>query len=60
VDRGLLVPLESVSLTERTGFRDAIDGGLENLKSRRRFHSMLDIARAREARVTPLPIGNRR
>jgi hypothetical protein len=58
VDLGHLVPLESVWLTEHTGFADAIEGGRDNLKKPRRFHSMLDIARAREARVTPLPLGN--
>jgi hypothetical protein len=54
---GRLVPLESVWLTEHSGFWDAVDGGKENLKSRNRFHSMLDIARARDESVTPLPIG---
>jgi hypothetical protein len=54
---GRLVPLESVWLTERSGFWDAVDGGKDNLKSRSRFHSMLDIARARDENVTPLPIG---
>lgn len=57
VQLGRLVPLESVWLTETSGFWEAVDGGKENLKSVRRFHSMLDIARAREACVTPLPIG---
>lgn len=59
VQLGNLVLLESVWLTEHSGFWDAVGGGRENLKSRRRFHSMLDIARAREACVTPLPIGER-
>jgi hypothetical protein len=54
---GRLVPLESVWLTEHSGFWDAVDGGKDNLKSRSRFHSMLDIARARDENVTPLPIG---
>jgi hypothetical protein len=54
---GRLVPLESVWLTERSGFWDAVDGGKDNLKSRSRFHSMLDVARARDEDVTPLPIG---
>jgi hypothetical protein len=58
VQIGALVPLESVWLTEHSGFADAIDGGRDNLKSSRRFHSMLDIVRAREAQVTPLPIGD--
>lgn len=54
---GRLVPLESVWLTEHSGFWDAVDGGRDNLKSRSRFHSMLDVARARDEHVTPLPIG---
>jgi hypothetical protein len=54
---GRLVPLESVWLTEHSGFWDAVDGGKDNLKDRNRFHSMLDIARARDENVTPLPIG---
>jgi hypothetical protein len=57
VKLGRLVPLESVWLTEHSGFWDAVDGGKDNLKSRTRFHSMLDIARARDENVTPLPIG---
>jgi hypothetical protein len=58
VESGRLVPLESVWLTERSGFFDAVDGGRDNLKSARRWHSMLDIVRAREEGVTPLPVGN--
>jgi hypothetical protein len=57
VESGALVPLESVWLTEYSGFAEAIRGGVDNLKSKRRFHSMLDILKARELLVTPLPIG---
>jgi hypothetical protein len=59
VKLGNLVPLESVWLTEHSGFWEAVDGGKDNLKKPSRFHSMLDIARAREAGVTPLPFGVR-
>jgi hypothetical protein len=59
VKLGNLVPLESVWLTEHSGFWEAVDGGKDNLKSPKQFHSMLDIARAREAGVTPLPLGLR-
>jgi hypothetical protein len=59
VKLGRLVPIESVWLTEHSGFWAAVDGGRDNLKRRSRFHSMLDIARAREAGVTPLPFGGR-
>jgi len=55
---GHLVPIETVWLTEHSGFWDAVDGGKDNLKSKREFHSMLDIVRARQDRVTPLPIGD--
>lgn len=57
VDSGDLVPLESVLLTSRSGFREAIDAGLEyfSLKRSRSFHSMVDIVSAREV-VTPLPL----
>jgi hypothetical protein len=59
VKLGNLVPLETVWLTEHSGFEEAIEGGRDNLKKASRFHSMLDIARAREAGVTPLPFGGR-
>jgi hypothetical protein len=59
VKLGRLVPIESVWLTEHSGFWPAVDGGRDNLKRASRFHSMLDIARAREAGVTPLPFGGR-
>jgi hypothetical protein len=59
VEIGQLVPLESVWLTENSGFLDAIDGGRDNLKSARRWHSMLDVVRARQEGVTPLPMGGR-
>lgn len=59
VKLGRLVPMESVWLTEHRGFLEAVEGGQDNLKKKSRFHSMLDIARAREAGVTPLPFGGR-
>ncbi len=59
VKLGRLVPIESVWLTEHSGFWAAVEGGKDNLKKQSRFHSMLDIARAREAGVTPLPFGGR-
>lgn len=51
-----LVPLETVRLTENCGFVEAIEAGVEALSSADDFHSMLDIVRARQAGVTPLPI----
>ena len=56
VQDGSLVPLETVWLTSRTGFAESVEGGLENLNSRARFNSLLDVRRARDQGVTPLPI----
>jgi len=56
VNAGKLVPLEAIRLTENCGFWDAIEAGRENLADKRKFHSMVDIALAREKQVTPLPI----
>jgi hypothetical protein len=56
VNDGKLVPLESVRLTENSGFWDAVEAGRENLADKREFHSMVDIALAREKQVTPLPL----
>ena len=43
VRMGNLVPLESVWLTEHSGFEEAVDGGRDDLKKMSHFHSMLDI-----------------
>lgn len=51
-----LVPLESTLLTTRGSFGDAIAQGLDNLRNRSEFHSMLDVITARENRVTPIPM----
>jgi hypothetical protein len=56
---GKLVPLETVSLTARSSFLEALDEGQKNLGNKREFDSMLDIQLARSDerwRVTPLPI----
>jgi hypothetical protein len=61
VHEGRLVPLETVSLTERLGFAQAAERGVENLTSRRHFQALLDIISARwdERRpVTPLPVAS--
>jgi hypothetical protein len=55
IDRGNLVPLESVKLTENCGFWEAVEAGRENLLERKEFHSMVDVLSARTDRVTPLP-----
>jgi hypothetical protein len=56
VDRGSLVPLESVKMTENCGFWEAVEAGKENLKPRSEFQAMIDVLSARFDRVTPLPI----
>ena len=55
------VPLESVGLTGRSSFKDAIEQGKEYFapKERSRFLMMLDVVTARERNVTPLPLGPR-
>jgi hypothetical protein len=62
VRQGHIVPLESVSLTSRSGFWPAVDEGLKNLRSKRQFHSMFDLrtARSDKNRVTPIPIWSKR
>ncbi len=58
VQRGDLVPLETVDLTSRASFDTAMQDGLENLRSKSEFDSLLDLMQARrnEPPVTPLPI----
>jgi hypothetical protein len=54
-----IVPMESVWLTHRGGFWDAIDEGTKNLRSKREFSGMLDVVVSRD-KVTPLPIREER
>ena len=56
IDRGCLVPIESVKLTENCGFWEAVKAGKDNLRPKREFNSMVDVLSARFDRVTPLPI----
>jgi hypothetical protein len=56
VNAGKLVPLEAVRLTENCGFAEAMDAGRENLADPEEYDGMVDIALAREAQVTPLPL----
>jgi hypothetical protein len=58
VRNGDLVPIETVWLTQREGFWDAVDEGVSNLRSKREFSSLIDIqyARTNPTPVTPLPI----
>lgn len=56
VNAGRLVPIEAVRLTESCGFAEAREDGRENLRTQRDFEALIDLAVAREAQVTPLPI----
>jgi hypothetical protein len=56
VQSGQLVPLESVWLTQRKSFADALEAGYTNLRSASEFDSLIDIRQAREQGVTPLPV----
>jgi hypothetical protein len=57
VRRDALAPIESVALTQRLGFAEAIEQGLENLAARDEFEFMVDIPLARlKYGVTPLPL----
>jgi hypothetical protein len=55
---GDLVPLETVWLTQHQGFADAVKGGMDDLRSKRDFASMIDVQGARSYRtpVLPLPV----
>lgn len=59
VDDDMLVPMETVSLTTPSGFQEAVDEAKHEYFSKLRngsFYSMINIARAREEDVTPLPL----
>lgn len=56
VASGDLVMLEATYLTGAYGFKDAKTEGSANLRSPKEFDSLLDIQRARDLDVTPLPI----
>src|SRR5260221_2423404 len=56
--RGSLVPIETVWPTQHEGFWEAVDEGMNDLRSKREFAMMIDVQAARSAHppVTPLPI----
>jgi hypothetical protein len=56
VRSGDLSPIESVWLTQNKGFWEARDAGIENLRNPSEFESMIDVQRARDEKVTPLPL----
>jgi hypothetical protein len=51
-----LVPIETVRLSERGGFVEAIEAGVAALAERGDFDSLLEIVTARQLGVTPLPV----
>lgn len=56
---GDVVPIETVDLTQHVGFWDAADDGMDNLRSKSEFSSMIDVQYARTNKtkpVTPLPL----
>ncbi|HEU0146414.1 MAG TPA: hypothetical protein VFR21_06005 [Bradyrhizobium sp.] len=55
VRSGNLVPIETVMLTRRLSFHEAIEQGMENLKDRQNFGALLDVRRQRQ-KISPLPI----
>ena len=57
IKEGRLVPVETVLLTQRGGFRNAVEEGVRNLKDAKAFDSMVDVRLARDGGVTPLPLG---
>lgn len=56
-----LVPIESTLIPRRGSFWEAVDAGIENLRSKRQFHSLIDVRLARDNRppVTPIPLRGR-
>lgn len=56
VQSGDLIPLETVWLTQHKGFWEAVDAGMDNLRSRSEFACMIDVQGARINNVTPLPV----
>lgn len=56
IDAYRLIPLETVGLTDMRGFEEAMDDATEHFAKKSNFDSMIDIHRARENNVTPLPM----
>lgn len=55
VRSGDLVPIETVALTRRLPFHEAVEQGMENLKDRDNFGNLLDVRRERRT-IAPLPM----
>jgi hypothetical protein len=59
VREGKIRPLETVWLTRRGSFGDALEEGMKNLRSKNDFEALIDVHRARQE-VTPIPIPDER
>ena len=61
VTEGSLVPLETIWLTNYSGFAEALDEGVKNLRNPQEFQAMVDIVLARRLQrpITPLPMLSR-
>jgi hypothetical protein len=55
VRSGDLVPIETVMLTRRLSFHEAVEQGMENLQDSQNFGALLDVRRER-LKITPLPV----
>lgn len=51
-----IVPLEATWLSARGGFQSAVEEGRKNLRLKSEFQAMVDVKRARDEDVTPLPL----
>jgi len=60
VRSGDIVPIESVALTQHSGFAEAIEQGTENFRNKSDFECLVDIKGARKADVTPIPMWSMR
>jgi hypothetical protein len=56
VNTGGLVPVETVQLTQRGAFSQALELGIKNLTTPWSFDALIDIQIARNGGVTPLPL----
>jgi hypothetical protein len=56
VNAGGLVPVETVQLSQRGAFSQALELGIKNLATPWNFDALIDIQIARDGGVTPLPL----
>jgi hypothetical protein len=56
IDKGEIVPVETVGLTKKWGMKKAVDEAKEKLRLKGTFEWMMDVKLARDRGVTPLPL----